>query len=220
MVENYDRVDGAVEVPEFLLEERESYIPEFARPKEDTEVILYDGRNRGALRGTAVHRAMECMDFAAFLDIHQEDENAILDFVKGELDRMEPELLTKEQRGLISENKIVSFFQSPIAKRMAEAEKRGDLFREKPFVMDYEGALLQGIIDVFWLEEGNIVLLDYKTDRVQTKDELRKRYEKQLELYADALCRVFSTKDRPIEGTENLIYSFCFNEVILLNKKE
>lgn len=219
MVEKYDREEGTTVVPEFLLEERESYIPEFARQKDEEEVSS-KGINRGALRGTAVHRAMECMDFAAFLDINQEDERAVLDFVTKELNRMEPELLTKEQRELISEKKLVAFFQSPIAKRMAEAELRGDLFREKPFVMDYEGALLQGIIDVFWLEKDKIILLDYKTDRVKEEGELVKRYKTQLDLYADALCRVFSTKECPIKGTENLIYSFCFNDVILLNKKE
>ena len=89
---------------------------------------------------------------------------------------------------------------------MAEADKRGDLFREKPFVMDYEGALLQGIIDVFWLEGDKIILLDYKTDSVSTEKELVDRYSRQLELYADALCRIFSTEANKIEHTENLIY--------------
>ena len=103
-----------------------------------------------------------------------------------------------------------------MARRMAEADKRGDLFREKPFVMDYEGALLQGIIDVFWIEEDKIILLDYKTDRVSTEKELVDRYNKQLELYADALCRIFSTKEKKIEHTEKLIYSFCFNKTIEL----
>ena len=52
----------------------------------------------------------------------------------------------------------MSFFTCPLAGRMAAAEARGDLFREKPFVMDYEGALMQGIIDVFWMEGDKIVL--------------------------------------------------------------
>ncbi|MBQ2901386.1 MAG: helicase-exonuclease AddAB subunit AddA [Agathobacter sp.] len=227
MVENYDRMEGEVGVPEFLLEERQSYIPEFARPRmEETvdyekddvaaDIILPAGVNRGALRGTAVHRVMECMNFAAFLEVDQKNQNAVMDFITKELDRMVPELLTKEQYVLVDMNKLLRFFESPIARRMAEADRRGDLFREKPFVMDYEGVLLQGIIDVFWLEEDQIVLLDYKTDRVQTEDELKQRYQKQLELYAEALCRIFSTKERKIDSTENLIYSFCFNKEIEL----
>ncbi len=220
MVENYDRMEGEVEVPDFLLEERESYVPEFARmiSVPDSEVSQQNtGVNRGALRGTAVHRVMECMDFAAFLEIDADDTHEVQAFVMRELERMVPSLLTEEQRELINPNKLVTFFQSKVARRMAEADARGDLFREKPFVMDYEGVLLQGIIDVFWLEHDSIVLLDYKTDRVQTPDELIKRYKTQLDLYAQALCRVFSTKERMIERTENLIYAFAFNDVFVLN---
>ena len=240
MVENYDRMEGEVEVPEFLLEEREAYVPEFAykrfveasekendkNPDGDysvrtmTSVIsASNGVNRGALRGTAVHRVMECMDFAAFLDIEQESKEAVMKFVTDELDRMVPELLTKEQYELVDKQKILSFFQSPVALRMAEADKRGDLFREKPFVMDYEGVLVQGIIDVFWLEEDKIALLDYKTDRVQSADELEQRYKKQLDLYAEAISSVFSVGKPTKMHTENLIYSFCFGQVIPLNEE-
>ena len=218
MVEKYDRFEGEVEVPAFLLEERESYVPEFARQKEANEADTFasKGVNRGALRGTAVHRVMECMDFAAFAQVDWTSQEAMKAFISKELERMVPELLTEEQRELINPEKLLRFLESPVAHRMAEADKRGDLFREKPFVMDYQGALLQGIIDVFWLEENKIILLDYKTDRVKTEEELIKRYERQLELYADALCRIFSTEERKINDTENLIYSFCFNKEIEL----
>ena len=106
--------------------------------------------------------------------------------------------------------------QSDVATRMAHAALCGDLYREKPFVMQYEDVLVQGIIDVFWLEEDSIVLLDYKTDRVKAADELVLRYQKQLELYADALSRVFSREDRQIKAKERLIYSFRLQEVVNL----
>jgi len=227
MVEKYDRVEGAVEVPKFLEKERTSYVPLFAQKENATEEENKSTASkqiyRGALRGTAVHRAMECMDFAAYLDwIANKEENGCcsdvdnMGFVENELSRMVPELLTEEQLELVSKDKLVAFFASPVALRMAEADKRGDLFREKPFVMDYEGALLQGIIDVFWIEGDKLVLLDYKTDRVKTPEELVNRYKTQLDLYAQALCRIFSTKERTIDKTEELIYSFCFNQVIEL----
>jgi ATP-dependent helicase/nuclease subunit A len=85
--------------------------------------------------------------------------------------------------------------------------------------MDYEGVLVQGIIDVFWLEEDRIVLLDYKTDRVQNTDELVQRYKTQLDLYAKALSNIFSVGKTEKMRTENLIYSFCFGQVIQLNKE-
>ena len=234
MVENYDRLEGEVEVPEFLLEERDSYVPQFARDMQmhreaDVEESIHgrdashyteSGEHRGALYGTAVHRVMECMDFAAFLDIDQTSKAAVMEYINAQLKDMVPDRLPEEQRELINPYKLLAFFQSPIARRMAEADKRGDLFREKPFVMDYEGVLLQGIIDVFWIEEDQIVLLDYKTDRVQMPEELVERYKKQLDLYAQALCRIFSTREHKIDGTENFIYSFRFDEAIKLNLVE
>lgn len=229
MVENYDRMEGEVEVPEFLLEQRESYVPDFARQlvkdgcekdaynKKDmaSEIVTIDSVNRGVLRGTAVHRVMECMNFAAFLEVERTSKVAIKDFIQKELDRMVPELLTQEQYVLIDMNKLLSFFQSPVALRMAEADVRGELFREKPFVMDHEGVLVQGIIDVFWIENDRIVLLDYKTDRVKLADELKYRYEKQLNLYADALCRIFSMRKKNLH-IEKIIYSFGLNKVIYI----
>ena len=234
MVENYDRLEGEVEVPEFLMEERDSYVPQFARNRKlhkETEAeenckgsseshYTETGEHRGALYGTAVHRAMECMDFASFSGVDQTSKAAVLDYIHAQLKEMVPDRLPEEQRELINPYKLLAFFQSPIARRMAEADKRGDLFREKPFVMDYDGVLLQGIIDVFWLEEDRIVLLDYKTDRVQTAEELVDRYKKQLELYAQALCRIFSINEKKIENTENYIYSFRFDEAIMLNLEE
>lgn len=242
MVESYDRMEGEVEVPEFLLEEREPYIPEFARrmnesqPEENGASVAgkgdaqgnvekaspynASGEHRGALYGTAVHRVMECIDFASFLEVDTTSDASIMEFVKKELDRMVPELLPQEQRELVRPYKLLGFFKSPIARRMAEADKRGELFREKPFVMDYEGVLLQGIIDVFWLEEDGIALLDYKTDRVETSDELVKRYQTQLDLYAQALCRIFSRKEHTRNHTENYIYSFRLEQVIQLNEGE
>jgi ATP-dependent helicase/nuclease subunit A len=86
------------------------------------------------------------------------------------------------------------------------------LFKEKPFVMKHQGVLVQGIIDVFWMEQDQLVLLDYKTDRVETAEELVVRYKTQLDLYADALGRIFSDRNRQVK--ESLIYSFALHEVI------
>ncbi|MBO5656990.1 MAG: PD-(D/E)XK nuclease family protein, partial [Agathobacter sp.] len=118
--------------------------------------------------------------------------------------------------GLLRVPSLMTFLRSPLAGRMAAAEDRGDLFREKPFVMDYEGSLMQGIIDVFWMEGDKIVLLDYKTDKVDSGEELILRYKTQLDLYADALRRIFSTPQQPITASEKLIYSFRLKEVIVL----
>ena len=76
--------------------------------------------------------------------------------------------------------------------------------------------LVQGIIDVFWMENDKIILLDYKTDRVKQAQELLMRYQTQLQLYADALSRVFSTDTKKMVAEEKLIYSFHQKEVVTL----
>ncbi|MBQ6845415.1 MAG: helicase-exonuclease AddAB subunit AddA [Agathobacter sp.] len=229
MVEKYDRMEGLVEIPDFLQEERESYVPVFAQKltlDEDTDNTQKDnashkkelyvsGVNRGALRGTAVHRVMECLNFKKILEVDISNDDAIEVFLEQEIACMlEKEQLTKEMCDLVSIKKLIDYVKNPVAIRMARADASGDLFREKPFVMDYKGMLLQGIIDVFWLEDEKIVVLDYKTDRIQVAEELITRYKTQLDLYADALCRIFSTKESKIESAEKLIYSFSLDEVI------
>ncbi len=106
---------------------------------------------------------------------------------------------------------------------MQKAAERGKLYREKPFVMgkpasealaeskSQEMLLIQGIIDVFFEEEDGIVLMDYKTDRVKTAEELSERYRKQMELYQEAIERALGS---PVK--ERIIYSFCLNEIVIV----
>ena len=74
--------------------------------------------------------------------------------------------------------------------------------------------LIQGIIDVFWIEKDGItVLLDYKTDRVHAAQRNSSTaMQTQLKLYADALERVFAT--RKLKVKEILIYSFRLEKLI------
>ena len=199
--------------------------------------------NRGALRGTAVHRVMECYDFTSEKSVQEQ------------MDAMEKEeKITADMRTLVKERIVADFVSSETGKRMALAQRMGALYREKPFVMGFTeeelenygfGArsntdtcenihektdsdqekeeqekicheedltLIQGIIDVFWIEDDGITVLDYKTDRVDTAQELIDRYATQLKLYADALERVFAT--RKLKVKEILIYSFRLEKLI------
>ena len=222
LVLQYDRSEGEAVVPDFLQEDRKVYVPDFAR-EEDREYPAAENVNQGAMRGTAVHRVMECLDFAAIADIDTSDAGAVCAFVKQELDRMLANgQLPGEWYALVIPEMIEAFVESPIAPRMAAAAVRGDLYRERPFVMQHqmeasgETVLVQGIIDVFWMENDKIILLDYKTDRVKQAQELLMRYQTQLQLYADALSRVFSTDTKKMVAEEKLIYSFHLKEVVTL----
>ena len=229
-------------VPAFLEEPVTPTIPLFIQREESVE---QETANRGALRGTAVHRVMECYDFASEKSVQEQ------------MEAMEKEeKITADMRALVKEQTVADFVSSETGKRMALAQRGGVLYREKPFVMGFTeeelenygfGAdsntdsceniyektdsdqekeeqkrirheedltLIQGIIDVFWIEKDGIVLLDYKTDRVQQAKELIDRYETQLKLYADALERVFGA--RKLKVKEILIYSFSLEKLITL----
>ena len=229
-------------IPAFLEEPVTPTIPLFIQREESVE---QETPNRGALRGTAVHRVMECYDFASEKSVQEQ------------MEAMEKEeKITADMRALVKEQIVADFVSSETGKRMALAQRGGALYREKPFVMGFteeelenygfgvgsntdsceniyektdsdqekeeqkkvrheeDLTLIQGIIDVFWIEKDGIVLLDYKTDRVQQAKGLIDRYETQLKLYADALERVFAA--RKLKVKEILIYSFSLEQLITL----
>jgi ATP-dependent helicase/nuclease subunit A len=71
--------------------------------------------------------------------------------------------------------------------------------------------LIQGIIDAFFYEGDEIVVVDYKTDRVSRKQELVEKYHAQLEYYEKALTMMTGKRVK-----EKIIYSFALGQVIRL----
>ncbi|MDD6195168.1 MAG: helicase-exonuclease AddAB subunit AddA [Lachnospiraceae bacterium] len=198
---------GVDNKPYFLETSYEPIIPQFVSKRENC------GMNPGALRGTAMHRFLECYDFGGKESLQEQLERMC---AKG--------FLSAENRELLSLDKLERFLATPLADRMAGAARQGELYKEKPFVMSVtpnelfpeadqgkDTLLVQGIIDVFFVEDGEIVLLDYKTDKVTQPKELIDRYQVQLQLYGKALARTLSL---PVK--EILIYSFALEETIAL----
>lgn len=149
--------------------------------------------------------------------------------VQEELDRMLAEgKLSQTYYEAVSVPKIASFLKSNVAKRMAKAACAGKLYKEQPFVLglsasrlneDFpqeETVLIQGIIDVFFEEEGSYVVVDYKTDAVSSAGELVKRYQTQLDYYAEALEQLsgYRITGEGIRTAEKIIYSFKLGEEI------
>lgn len=178
-------------------------------------------RNLGAERGSAVHRVMECLDFEDLSGVLSMDGEARIDWAEREIRQMsEKGLITPEMEKLVSPRLIAVFLGSSLAKRMHDAAMRGELFKEKPFVMGLPAAdvyhvksdeiiLVQGIIDVFFREGEDYVIMDYKTDNVSAAGELISRYKVQLDIYADAV-----SKNKRKSVKEKLIYSFHLGETI------
>lgn len=174
------------------------YIPSFIKEKETIS---------GIVRGNAMHRLMEVLDFSSISSQGQMEEQI--------QELVQKHSLSQEYGEAVEQEKVKHFLESGLAKRMVKAQKRGQLHREQPFVLgisadrlnkDFpsdEMILVQGIIDVYMEEDGEIILVDYKTDVVKSKMDLVQRYEIQLQYYAEALERITGKKVR-----EKIIYSF------------
>lgn len=208
-------------IPLFLEEEIIPYVPRFVEEKEEI--------NQGALRGTAVHRVMECYQFSADTSCKEQMEQM-----------RKEEKISQEMIELVKISQIEKFLVSEAGIRMKEAERTGQLYREKPFVMGFlakdlakfgfgdesdskvqgeeDFTLIQGIIDVFWKEADGIVLLDYKTDRVTDDRELVERYEAQMRLYAEALNRIY--QNQGLQVKEIYLYSFRLQKLIPIKCSE
>lgn len=199
-----------------------SHIPEEEEAEElyrpETVIPLIPGFREekkalsGAARGTAYHNFMENLDYSR----------------KDELERQLEELvncgkMSAEEGAVLCPDDIRTFLLTDSGRRMERAAAAGLLFRERPFVLGVQAdvirrgwnpqqtVLVQGIIDAYFIEDGQITVLDYKTDRVGSAQELVEKYRPQLDYYAAALERLLG---RPVK--DRIIYSFHLGEDIIL----
>ena len=198
------------------------YIPAFRREQEKVS---------GAVRGNAFHRTMELLDFSyLFMEsglfagcpgTYEEyrqglDTDRLQVRLKEFLQRETASLrLTEEYAQAVSLPKIRHFLEQELAYRMWRAFEQGLLYREQPFVLgidakrldqdlpEGEKVLIQGIIDVFFIENGEIVLLDYKTDVIDSLQALWNRYSVQIQYCEEALTKLMQL---PVK--ERILYSF------------
>ena len=171
----------------------------------------------GADRGTAYHAIMERLDFC-----RTDNTEQIVEQMEQAYERHQ---LTESEKASICPEDITALVQTPLGQRMKAAEEQQLLHREQPFVLGVpasevdsswpseELVLVQGIIDAYFFEEDEIVLLDYKTDKVGSggAGELVKKYHVQLDQYAKALERLTGKQVK-----ERWIYSFTLGEAISL----
>lgn len=168
-----------------------------------------------AERGTLYHFVMEHLPYEQMGD-HFTAEMMLAQMQKAGL-------LREEERNCLKPQKFDRFMQSVLGKRMQQAAKRGALRREQQFMLEIpvmelypeleseETVLVQGIIDACFEEDGEWVLVDYKTDYVRygMEQTLVDRYRVQLEQYARALEQLTGMKVR-----EQIIYSFALDKHI------
>ena len=169
----------------------------------------------GASRGSAYHKLLELLNYELAYD-----ENSLTAMME---ELQKERKLSDEMVQCIRKADILRFLNSDSGRRMQAAAKRKQLSKEQPFVLgidakeiypDIKGderILVQGIIDVYFEEDGELVVLDYKTDNVRSAKELRDRYHAQLDYYAQALEQLLQKKVK-----EKIIYSFTLGEEIII----
>ncbi len=166
----------------------------------------------GAYYGTAMHKALQLINPA---------ENMDETYIQCQLDSLVlQKMMSQAEADILSPAKILDFYRSDIGKRITSAEK---VFREQPFEVMLpadclfpdinnsggDSIILQGVIDCFFEEDGELVLVDYKTDRYRDVSEIHEKYDRQLELYSLALKKITKKNVK-----EKFIYLFFDDNVL------
>lgn len=177
--------------------------------------FMYENGLTGAMRGIATHTFIQFADY----------EKAKLG-VKEEIERLvSMGVLSGSQAKGINVKAVEAFFESSLAKRILASEK---VMREKKFTIEVpvseiypeagesakgEMMMIQGIADCAFLENGELVVVDYKTDHIKTEEEFCEKYSSQVLLYKRALEICTGYKVR-----ETLLYSFYLGKEIRVQK--
>lgn len=184
----------------------------------------------GAQIGTAHHQIMAYINTDGLKTINEEEYE---DFVRKEIIRIcaagqvERDIAEDDEIIEIICKNVCGFFRSRMGKELLSADR---IYREKPFEIEitareYDASLpeeyenekivVQGIIDLYFEDNnGNITLVDYKTDRCSSAEEQRavaEKYRKQLELYERAVEKILKKSVK-----EKYLYLFSAQSVVKL----
>lgn len=172
--------------------------------------FLSDGGITATERGTAMHRVMQFFDFEKFNDIDEEIERLY-----------EWQYISEREMQSLNRKALTEFFESSIFERII---KSPSVKREMRFLTEVpateidnsldkrfenEKVIIQGAVDICFVENDELVILDFKTDRVDDINDLANAYGKQLSIYAKACEKIFN---KPIK--EKIIYSFGLSDSI------
>jgi ATP-dependent helicase/nuclease subunit A len=205
------------------LEEDEAAVTLFTTSIMKKPLFLEETQGLSAAdRGIAMHSVMQHMNLS---NVSTSEK------VRGQIDNMViRQFITNDMAKAINPFKIFKFFQSSVGKRALEAYNKGVLYREIPFSVRIEAAevdkelpkdiyheeqiLLQGVIDCYFEEAEELIILDYKTDYVGEEgvEPVKKKYEVQLKYYSEALEKITGKK---VKG--RYLYLFSSGDVVEVN---
>lgn len=164
-----------------------------------------------AQRGTATHKFMQFSDYSA---ARANIESELARLVDGGF-------LSEDEGKAVNIGAAKRFFMSPLAERIFASDnvmrekKFAALFPAKFFYPELTGEaaeekiVVQGIADCVFVEDGELVIVDYKTDTGVDAEALLDRYSAQLEIYREALSQALGM---PVK--ETLLYSFFMNSTV------
>lgn len=164
-----------------------------------------------AQRGTATHKFMQFSDYAA---ARADIESELARLVDGGF-------LSEEEGKAVNVSAAKRFFMSSLAERIFASDnvmrekKFAALFPAKFFYPELTGEateekiVVQGIADCVFVEDGKLVIVDYKTDTGVDAEALLDRYSAQLGIYREALSQALGM---PVK--ETLLYSFFMNSTV------
>ena len=146
-----------------------------------------------AEKGIATHLALQYMNFSAVNDVKSAET---------EIERLRAgRFLSQRQADCVDAEAVAALLNSPTGERMKNAENikrefRFSLLKDAEEICRKaagEKILLQGVVDCFLIEDGKLVIIDYKTDSVKTEEEIAERctlYAPQVKTYASALSEI------------------------------
>lgn len=224
---NNEHYDNAIAIPvlpedtssvDTIADKKQSFLERYIPPM--PKFVSGNKPFDAAEKGTWMHKMMELLPNAE-AETKEEVEKALVTM-------WESGRLPEETRSFITVDKVYTFVSSKLGIRMREAAKQGNLYKEKQFVVGVPveriagvskeevqagstPVVVQGIIDAYFRERDELILLDYKTDKIKDGQEqlLVERYRTQLQYYKDTLEQLTG-----LTVSETYIYSFALGKEI------
>ncbi len=174
-----------IAVSELMKIKDEKYFLEMEQIKEVEETISFG--NESTELGTFVHKILEKFSFTDKKEEAQKEINKLIDKY---IDSVKEDYRKNiKEKALKILNK---FLNSEIYKEISASNI---LFREMPFTLKEENRYIEGIIDIVYEKDNQIVVLDYKTTKITSKEKIEERYKIQSDYYTKAVRKIFPDKD-------------------------
>lgn len=183
---DFESMENEVEQEKSITFEKPKFL------KEEKEIKI-----TSAQKGILIHLCLQKLN---------PKEEYSLEKIKSLIQNLEMnQIITEKESKAINPDKILQFTKSEIWNQLKNAK---EYYQEKPFYINVpankiydedikENILVQGIIDLYFINEnGQVVLVDYKTDYVESGNEfeLVDKYKSQLNLYKQALENALGAK--------------------------